>query len=1378
MRVRVDIPVRLVVEPGALRGDALVDLERQVTELLREKWLYAQGELQSDGFGGRPELGPTSIEWSGPGRRAFSEPERRAVEKRLRAVVHNATPHVLPATEDSVRAWRVHPRIDFRVRFVDFVQLVRNWWYTKYPHQLYERTGEHYFDEVPASAWVVDVTRAVPLPELHDGLATARIATHGSGPYLLFRDRGTARSLRALAPHALAALPALHSDEPVYPQGTQERDTVIPAGVRLIFVAAAEPPPSAVPVVEFEAPYEVAVTWADLAAIGFVDRKALLQRYPAVDWPRFDAMYPDWAITIRVQPFAINRDAYDDVVRDRVIARASQGARLATLVGKIFHVGRDDVATLPAPIASRVTAQSVPQLASRDASAPAWRAGDRGLVATPVLDDIAERIYVVNHHDVLLREARELAHIVLEVEDSHFFGAHRLEAFERFFWDWRVERPKRAMEILFGELDRLGAFTELFEILAKNYALWRWIHRAVIANVTGTSFEHRAEVQTLVAVLNEASREYRMQLSWERDTTDLVFVHSGAHVVPAGTNNPDPNAGVIAEVEEYFSSGAVVSRPTKATLDRLKGPTRKKLGDLMTAMMCKDGETRTREQLIQEAINAAAAELKLTEDDFERVKLHLSYRVIEVVKTPEHGLTAVYVTIQPVRRFANDKDWESAGEPKRILLSQLDAEMESLHVDHLVKALTTFMIAEALVIGIAVAIAAGAIIEVLLAITFRELMYILETPAAERDLDGFLTAALYGVVDGLGFKLGSALTAKLVGRVVTTKLLQAAATKWILYAAKGIAASTTLGVTQVVEKFTDDLFHLSHCRRWSSPLAYLAEFGKGFAMGLVCEFAVAPFLSITARAAIRALANRFGATAAEAAEALVQHIPVSQLEGTLENGARNLEQALANTAKDATAGVMRRTMAALRQYIQEVVEHARTLPEPKGVLAKLRNEWTSRAVKELFEAAEVASKGEVKLGTQALTAIDRLVRTTSTEDMNAILETLLRAPRLRSFLDASPKIGEQLLTRAFRAGPDELELFLGHLRAFSADDAASILASLLRVPRLSAMELNMFGQLVEKAPAELAAFMKVAELDELRALLRLAARNPVDHAAVADMLRLGAARPQAFNDVLARLELQLKAGTSIDGTAVREVIARSDHAAEEEALRIRQRLARKSVTPEQASKSIDKDVRFGERKDELPKLTEDPKRVAADLEQARIERERYEIMKNGDPARGGERRPLAFTSWEDYDKFKAEFAALVKQLAKGKEITSQGQVIGSSTSFYSGNPDKPLGHYYDRKAPAKMGDVDVDLYAPDLVKEMLASGVPTMNEKVLVGGERTIFRNSGPGGVAERFPDIVEFNERWSEILGREVDVKLRVDLDLPPKPKTGPIEFFRKEAP
>jgi hypothetical protein len=147
-----------------------------------------------------------------------------------------------------------------------------------------------------------------------------------------------------------------------------------------------------------------------------------------------------------------------------------------------------------------------------------------------------------------------------------------------------------------------------------------------------------------------------------------------------------------------------------------------------------------------------------------------------------------------------------------------------------------------------------------------------------------------------------------------------------------------------------------------------------------------------------------------------------------------------------------------------------------------------------------------------------------------------------------------------------------------------------------------------------------------------------------------------------------------------------------------------------------------------------------------------------------------------------EFGEVIDGIkVNGKPISAQAQVIGSATTFYSGNPDKPLGHHFDReRAAGKMSDVDIDLHSPELVEHMLTLENPAVNDKVMIGGERTIFKSGGHNGTYSQFPELEKFAERWKENLGRDVDIKLKIDLtpiDNITKPAVGPIEFFRRES-
>ncbi len=237
---------------------------------------------------------------------------------------------------------------------------------------------------------------------------------------------------------------------------------------------------------------------------------------------------------------------------------------------------------------------------------------------------------------------------------------------------------------------------------------------------------------------------------------------------------------------------------------------------------------------------------------------------------------------------------------------------------------------------------------------------------------------------------------------------------------------------------------------------------------------------------------------------------------------------------------------------------------------------------------------------------------------------------------------------------------------------------------------------------------------------------------------------------------------------------------------------RKVTDPEKYAESIAKDKLYDARLKETAKWLADEKQLAADLEVARQSKQSFNEMKNGEPTTG-ERKPLSFESYQQYHQFQGEFSRVIDGLrVGGKPITAQAQTIGTATSFYSknpskGNPSEGDRHHFD-KSFAKTGytdatkrsDVDIDLFSPELVRYMAklenTPENPLVNNIVMVAGEKTIFKSSR---LYEQFPELGEFVARWSDILGRDVDIKLKVELtpiDEVSTPTEGPIEFFRKE--
>ena len=221
--------------------------------------------------------------------------------------------------------------------------------------------------------------------------------------------------------------------------------------------------------------------------------------------------------------------------------------------------------------------------------------------------------------------------------------------------------------------------------------------------------------------------------------------------------------------------------------------------------------------------------------------------------------------------------------------------------------------------------------------------------------------------------------------------------------------------------------------------------------------------------------------------------------------------------------------------------------------------------------------------------------------------------------------------------------------------------------------------------------------------------------------------------------------------------------------------------PAKVAESRSKDERYAARKAETEERAANETQLGHDLEVADQSKAGYDAMRTGN-VKSGERKPLTFRSWEQYQQFQTEFQEAMKGIrVDGKPVTAQAQVIGSATTFYSNNPDKPLGHHFDRnRAEGDTSDMDIDLYSPEMAKHMARLPNPAVNDKVMVGGEKTIFKSNGAGGLYSQFPQLEEFARRWKGILGRDIEIKLKIDItpvEQIKTPRQGPIEFFRKEG-
>jgi hypothetical protein len=236
---------------------------------------------------------------------------------------------------------------------------------------------------------------------------------------------------------------------------------------------------------------------------------------------------------------------------------------------------------------------------------------------------------------------------------------------------------------------------------------------------------------------------------------------------------------------------------------------------------------------------------------------------------------------------------------------------------------------------------------------------------------------------------------------------------------------------------------------------------------------------------------------------------------------------------------------------------------------------------------------------------------------------------------------------------------------------------------------------------------------------------------------------------------------------------------DEEALRDRLQQLRTVTDPEKLRKAEENNKAFLEKKAANADLLADPARVATDLASVGLTQEQLDLMQNGDPDHGDQRLPLGFESYEELKDFQDRLGQAMSTITvNGQPVTYSVQVMGSSTTFYSGNPEKPLGYHFDSKGPGQ-SDYDIDIVSPELVKMMLQNPDVPVNDKNIRDGQFVNFSTNKPGGFFDTFPQFAAVAAEWKDRTGRDFEFKLKMDLtpiaDQPVPRGGGPIEILRK---
>ena len=139
-----------------------------------------------------------------------------------------------------------------------------------------------------------------------------------------------------------------------------------------------------------------------------------------------------------------------------------------------------------------------------------------------------------------------------------------------------------------------------------------------------------------------------------------------------------------------------------------------------------------------------------------------------------------------------------------------------------------------------------------------------------------------------------------------------------------------------------------------------------------------------------------------------------------------------------------------------------------------------------------------------------------------------------------------------------------------------------------------------------------------------------------------------------------------------------------------------------------------------------------DLAVAHVSQQQLEWMNNKEA-------PLGFESPQQFQSFKQELSQALLQ--DGLDDAQVG-MKGTATTFYSENPGKPVGHFWDAD-PTHPGDYDINLSSDKMAQQMDKAGID-------VSPKYGIFRTAD---MNSQFPAVSDFSAKWSGILGRDVNV-------------------------
>lgn len=583
-----------------------------------------------------------------------------------------------------------------------------------------------------------------------------------------------------------------------------------------------------------------------------------------------------------------------------------------------------------------------------------------------------------------------------------------------------------AWEYALGELAASGHLTALFGAVAHHR--WWALTGPLLLHSRATAYAGHPLVAALFATVTQQwldARKNSYTAAAPGVAASVAVDRSESFRLTVGGTD------VLGTFSSAFLHERTVSELKPDAAERFRAAVLAQRESIVAKVAAGTASDLSEETFLRETVAAACETAGLTDDDFEKITIQSSLRLLDVASTPYHGLPRWAVTLVRVERRGEDGAWTQVGQP----FTRTDDEFEaSIIYARLAKAgefYQAFGLAITIVAVVAVAWEAGVVAAllsaaggakiVLASIAISELIYIVRVLFfdARLTVEGFLLAAVEGYLNALGFRAGGLLGARL-GRSIGTASLRRV---WAGIVAEKLTVAVVGGtVSGALTQFATDVVEIAiHDGTLSGWQKYVERMTIGAAFGFLAEFGLSP--------ALRALGSG-GRTALSAADDLVAQLKaegftLSQLgAGTVEAMSSLRAAATVFAGEAAVDGLI----AAMSKQVSPVFSRFVAQATARRVLELSGAQFSRHAVAgiELFlQAADDPASAE---------AARRLALTFAKHPQQAVhlMEVL-------ATLDTAQ--AKHLLTGTFTTS-DDLAAFLSRITHYTPDQQRGILALL------------------------------------------------------------------------------------------------------------------------------------------------------------------------------------------------------------------------------------------------------------------------------------------------------------------------------------------------